>query len=176
MDRGIHRPADPLFPFTAGKLGSGANMSFDRDKLCTMGGFDPATGTGTVARGGDDLAAFFTVIASGFRLVYQPTALVWHHHRRDFDSLAAQAYGYGVGLGAYLVVPVSAPCLIGRALRQAPAGLGIRLRPQFPPDHPCQGNDWPRELIWLERKGLLARTVRLCAQPLETPGMFRGLF
>ena len=43
--------ADPLFPFTAGRLGSGANMSFDRDILRKLGGFDPAIGTGTVARG-----------------------------------------------------------------------------------------------------------------------------
>ena len=102
VDLGSHRPDDPLFPFTAGRLGSGANMSFDRDVLRELGGFDPAIGTGTVARGGDDLAAFFGVIAAGYPPVYQPTALVWHRHRRDLDSLADQAYGYGVGLGAYV--------------------------------------------------------------------------
>ena len=67
-----NRPDDPLFPFTAGQLGSGANMSFDAEMLRAMGGFDQATGTGTVARGGDDLAAFFAVIAAGHSLVYQP--------------------------------------------------------------------------------------------------------
>ena len=74
-------------------------MSFDRDALRDIGGFDAVIGTGTVARGGDDLAAFFGVIAAGHRLVYQPTALVWHRHRRDLESLANQAYGYGVGSG-----------------------------------------------------------------------------
>lgn len=41
-------PADqPLFPFTAGSFGSGANMAFRADALRALGGFDPATGTGT---------------------------------------------------------------------------------------------------------------------------------
>lgn len=40
-------PDDPLFPFTAGRFGSGANMAFRADVLRDMGGFDPATGVGT---------------------------------------------------------------------------------------------------------------------------------
>jgi GT2 family glycosyltransferase len=156
MDLGAHRPADPLFPFTAGKLGSGANMSFDRDKLRAMGGFDPAIGAGTVARGGDDLAAFFTVIASGFRLIYQPTALIWHHHRRDFDSLTAQAYGYGVGLGAYLASSLYRhPTSIGRALRQAPGGMAYAFGANSPRNATSLQSDWPRELTRREWRGLV---------------------
>jgi GT2 family glycosyltransferase len=98
VDCGTHRPADPLFPFTTGRLGSGANMAFRTDRLRELGGFDPATGTGTTARGGDDLAAFFSVLAAGYALVYQPTALAWHHHRRDLESLStrctATAWGW----------------------------------------------------------------------------------
>jgi GT2 family glycosyltransferase len=156
VDLGTHRPADPLFPFTAGKLGSGANMSFDRDKLRAVGGFDPATGVGTAARGGDDLSAFFTVIAAGFQLVYQPTALVWHHHRRDFDSMVGQAHGYGVGLGAYLMSAVwRHPALLGSALRRAPAALAYAFGPSSPRTANASGSGWPRKLIWLERRGLL---------------------
>jgi GT2 family glycosyltransferase len=154
LDLGSHRPDDPLFPFTAGRLGSGANMSFDRDALRKLGGFDPAIGTGTVARGGDDLAAFFGVIAAGHRLVYQPTALVWHRHKRDLDSLAGQAYGYGVGLGAYLASALANhPATIGRALYRAPAGLAYALRADSPRNAHLQGT-WPRDLIRLERRGL----------------------
>src|SRR5205823_5518251 len=65
-------------------------------------GFDPALGAGSPARGGDDLAAFFDVIAAGHRLVYEPTAVVRHRHRADYDSLRRQAYSYGVGLSPYL--------------------------------------------------------------------------
>lgn len=154
FDLYTHRPADPLFPFNAGRLGSGANMSFDRHKLRELGGFDPAIGTGTIARGGDDLAAFFSVIASGFQLVYQPSAVVWHHHRRNPNSLAGQAYGYGVGLGAYLTSAMASyPAFIGRALLHAPAGLAYAFRVDSPRNAHRQGS-WPRELSRLEQRGL----------------------
>lgn len=149
-----NRPDDPLFPFTAGQLGSGANMSFDTGMLRAIGGFDPATGTGTVARGGDDLAAFFAVIAAGRQLVYQPAALVWHRHRRDLESLSNQAYGYGVGLGAYLASALAAhPAALGRALYRAPAGLAYALRSSSPRSAHLK-SEWPRELARLERRGL----------------------
>ena len=154
VDLGTHRPANPLFPFTAGQLGSGANMSFYRDKLCELGGFDPAIGAGTVARGGDDLAAFFTVIASGLSLVYQPSALVWHHHRQDFGSLARQAYGYGVGLGAYLTSTLAHhPAFSGQALRRAPSGLAYAFGAHSP-RYAHIRDVWPRELTRLEWRGL----------------------
>lgn len=35
---------EPLFPFTAGRFGSGANMAFRTAVLRSVGGFDPATG------------------------------------------------------------------------------------------------------------------------------------
>lgn len=154
VDLGNHRPASPLFPFTTGQLGSGANMSFRRDRLRELGGFDPAIGAGTVARGGDDLAAFFTVIASGLSLVYQPSALVWHRHRQDFGSLRRQAYGYGVGLGAYLTSALAHhPAFGGQALRRAPAGLAYAFGAKSP-RYAHIRDVWPRELSRLEWYGL----------------------
>jgi O-antigen biosynthesis protein len=66
------RPAAPLFPYTAGQFGSGANMAFRMDALRQIGGFDSALGAGTLARGGDDLASFFAVVTAGYQLVYEP--------------------------------------------------------------------------------------------------------
>ncbi len=173
LDLSTHRPADPLFPFTAGRLGSGANMSFDRDKLRELGGFDPATGTGTIARGGDDLAAFFSVIVSGPRLVYQPSALVWHYHRRDPDSLAGQAYGYGVGLGAYLTSAMANhPAFIGRALLRVPAGLAYAFGANSPRNAHRQGS-WPHELTRLELKGLIFGPVAYGLNRWRTRGVRR---
>ncbi|HEX3750121.1 MAG TPA: glycosyltransferase [Streptosporangiaceae bacterium] len=150
-----HRPDDPLFPFAAGQFGSGANMSFDTEKLRAIGGFDQATGTGTVARGGDDLAAFFGVLAKGHRLVYQPAAMVWHRHRRDLESLSNQAYGYGVGLGAYVASTIVAhPATLGQAIYRAPTALSYVLRSNSPRSAHLTESDWPRELSRLERKGL----------------------
>jgi len=155
VDCRTHRPADPLFPFTTGRLGSGANMAFDRDALRGLGGFDPAIGAGTLARGGDDLAAFFAVLAAGRCLAYQPGALVWHRHRRDAASLTSQAYGYGVGLGAYVAsILAHHPSAIGQAVRLAPAGLVYALHRDSPRNAGLAGI-WPRRLARLERRGML---------------------
>lgn len=102
FDDAGHRPDDPLFPLTAGALGSGANMAFRTDYLRRRHGFDAALGAGTIAQGGDDLAAFYDVIAAGQRLVYEPAAIVRHQHHRDYPALRRQTYGYGAGLGAHL--------------------------------------------------------------------------
>ncbi|MFI7500586.1 glycosyltransferase [Streptomyces sp. NPDC049687] len=118
-------PADePLFPFTAGRFGSGANMAFRTDVLRAVGGFDPATGAGTLARGGDDLYGFVRVLAEGHRLHYTPYALVWHHHRETWRDLETQAYGYGAGLTAYLTaILVNRPGLLPSFLARLPRGL-----------------------------------------------------
>jgi GT2 family glycosyltransferase len=122
-------PGEPLFPFASGRFGSGANMAFRTSLLRRLGGFDPATGTGTPARGGDDLLAFFRVLTSGASLVYQPDAIVWHHHRRTLDAVPAQAFGYGVGFGAYLAAAVRhQPKTLPALLRILPRGVGVALR------------------------------------------------
>ena len=156
-----HRPQDQLFPFAVGRLGSGANMAFSREFLRELRGFDPATGVGTVTRGGDDLGAFFSVLAAGHSLVYQPRALIWHHHRREVASLSRQVYGYGVGLGAYLTsVVVKHPGLLGQALRRAPTALIYA----FPgsPRNPRADGSWPRRLVWKEWQGIAFGPIAYC--------------
>ncbi|MBT2390561.1 glycosyltransferase [Streptomyces sp. ISL-1] len=163
-------PADePLFPFTAGSFGSGANMAFRATALRDIGGFDPATGTGTPARGGDDLYAFVSVLAAGHRLRYTPDALVWHHHRETWQDLRNQAYGYGAGLTAYLTaLLVRRPALLPALLRKLPRGLAhartITAHREaagsaVPGAHGVQDHPWPRRLSRLERRGMLAGPV-----------------
>ncbi|MFI2211745.1 glycosyltransferase [Streptomyces sp. NPDC020141] len=160
-------PADePLFPFTAGSFGSGANMAFRARALRDAGGFDPATGTGTPARGGDDLYAFVSVLAAGHRLRYTPEALVWHHHRETWQDLRNQAYGYGAGLTAYLTaLLVRRPALLPSLLRKLPRGLAHARTitahrdsagGAVPGAHGAQDYPWPRSLSRLERRGMLA--------------------
>ncbi|MFB6838251.1 glycosyltransferase [Streptomyces sp. NPDC056361] len=121
-------PADPLFPFTAGRFGSGANMAFRTDLLRELGGFDPATGVGTPAHGGDDLLSFFRVLARGRSLAYEPAAIVWHRHRRTPEALEAQAFGYGAGFGAYLAgALVHEPRMLPALLRRLPGGVRYAL-------------------------------------------------
>jgi len=152
---------DSLFPFSAGRLGSGANMAFDTRYLQSIGGFDPALGTGSPARGGDDLAALFRLIADGHTLAYQPGALVWHHHRRELPAVRRQAFGYGVGQGAFLTSAILCqpraalwliprlPAGILRAWRGAPPHRRIESAPPGPASVPV-------ELSRLQRRGLVA--------------------
>ncbi|QIQ07057.1 glycosyltransferase [Streptomyces liangshanensis] len=169
-------PDEPLFPFTAGSFGSGANMAFRAQVLSSVGGFDPATGTGTPARGGDDLYAFVRVLSAGHRLRYTPGALVWHHHRETWQDLRNQAYGYGAGLTAYLTaILVRRPALLPSLLLKLPHGLAHARAitaqrdgtatapgahetpgtPATPGTHGAQSHPWPRELSRLERRGML---------------------
>jgi glycosyltransferase involved in cell wall biosynthesis len=150
-----HRPNDRLFPFTAGQLGSGANMAFRTSALKAMGGFDPATGTGTPAMGGDDLAGFFTTVMQGYTLVYEPAAIVHHSHRRDYAGLRRTAYGYGAGFTAFLTKAIlDNPRLLLDLLVKLPGGVLYALSPNSAKNN-GKLSDYPRELTWQERKGML---------------------
>ncbi len=146
----------PLFPFTAGRFGSGANMAFRAGWLTAHGGFDPATGAGSPARGGDDLTAFLRVIIDGGTLVYEPDAIVRHWHQRDYASMRRQAFGYGMGLGAYLAASVrERPALLGSMLRRSAPALR-HLLSAGSVKNAGRDESFPRELIWRERAGIVA--------------------
>ncbi|WP_328480322.1 glycosyltransferase [Streptomyces sp. NBC_00377] len=161
-------PADePLFPFTAGRFGSGANMAFRAEVLRAVGCFDPATGAGTLARGGDDLYGFVRVLADGHRLHYTPRALVWHHHRETWRDLETQAYGYGAGLTAYLTaILVNRPGLLPAFLARLPRGIAHArtltagreagaTAGGSPGGHDDRSHAWPGRLSRLQRRGML---------------------
>jgi GT2 family glycosyltransferase len=149
-------PDDTAFPFTAGRFGSGANMAFRADWLRGVGGFDPATGAGSPARGGDDLHAFLRVVLDGATLVYEPAAVVRHWHRRQYEGLRRQALGYGIGLGAYLTAAVwRDPTLLAPMARRTAPALKHLLDARSTTNE-GKGPDFPRELTWLERAGLVA--------------------
>jgi GT2 family glycosyltransferase len=124
-----NRPPEPLYPYTAGVFGSGTNMAFSAAFLHENGGFDTSLGVGTVTRGGDDLAAFFDVIARGYRLVYEPGAIVWHEYRRDDSALARHFFSYGMGLSAYLTRTVAQhPRRLVELGRLLPRGVAHMMR------------------------------------------------
>jgi GT2 family glycosyltransferase len=155
-DLGGHRPPSRLYPYAAGQFGSGANMAFRTDALRRIGGFDPALGAGTPARGGDDLAVFFEVIQAGYQLVYEPEAIVWHHHRRDETGMRRQAFGYGVGLGAYLTkIVFDRPASLLQLAIAFPAGLAHIFGASSPKNERL-ADDYPTALVWRERFGILA--------------------
>ncbi len=88
-------------PLASGQVGAGVNMAIRRSALEDIGWFDEALDGGTPALSGGDQEFFYRALARGYRIVYEPKALVWHRHRREWDSLRRTLYGYGVGLFAW---------------------------------------------------------------------------
>jgi GT2 family glycosyltransferase len=154
VDPAVEAGRDPLFPYAAGTYGSGANMAFAVDALRTLGGFDPALGAGSGSLGGDDLAAIHAVLAAGHRLVYEPAAVVFHHHHRDYAALRRQVYGYGAGLTAYLTsLVVARPATVLDMAGRAARGARHALAPSSPRNERRPAAH--RELARVERIGML---------------------
>jgi O-antigen biosynthesis protein len=86
-----------------GKFGTGANMAFRRSLFECIGPFDPALDVGTPTNGGGDLEMFYRVLKAGHMLVYEPTAIVRHRHRREYEQLRTQLANNGIGFYSYLV-------------------------------------------------------------------------
>jgi len=155
FDRTRKRNNTSLYPFTAGMFGAGATMAFTAEFLQREKGFDPALGPGTPSGGGGDLAAFFQVIMRGNRLVYEPTSLAYHEHRRDYRSFQKQMYYYGTGLTAYLTkIMLDNPLLLFRFFVLIPFGL-FHLLGSRSEKNRKKSPQFPKELTKLERKGML---------------------
>ncbi len=154
-----HRPDNPLFPYAAGMFGSGANMAFKTDVIRALGGFDDSLGAGSIALGGDDLEAFFKVVAAGYTLVYQPAAIIYHRHHREYERLRKTAYGYGAGLTAYLTAALlEKPARVFDFARRLPLALRYALSAKSA-KNVRKAPDYPAELTRIERKGMLAGPV-----------------
>lgn len=97
-----NRDDSSLYPYSAGIFGAGANFALRRWVLKEVGSFDEALGAGTPCAGGEDLNMFMRIILGGHRLVYEPSAIVYHVHRSDVDALTKQMVAYGSGCTAAL--------------------------------------------------------------------------
>jgi O-antigen biosynthesis protein len=86
-----------------GKFGTGANMAYRRELFNRIGFFDPALDVGTPSNGGGDLNMFLRVIKEGYTLIYEPSAIVRHVHRRDREALRIQMFSWGTGVCSHLL-------------------------------------------------------------------------
>jgi len=148
-----HRQS-PLYPLPP--FGTGANMTFRPGVIERIGGFDTALGAGTPAMGSEDTLAFTQVLVGGGTIVYQPSAITYHYHRRDVEGLHKQMVGYGSGLtAAYTGLLLRRPGLLWPLLKLIPTALrdltgadSLRVA--------TLGDDFPRELLAANRRGMLA--------------------
>ena len=86
----------------ASSFGVGANMAFRRAVFADVRPFDPALDVGTASGGGGDVELLHRLVARGHTLAYEPSALVWHLHRRDFESLRRLMFDNGRSFACYL--------------------------------------------------------------------------
>ena len=77
-------------------------MAHRKQFLKTIGGFDINLGIGTVCEGGEDVDVYYRLLTAGYKIVYEPTALVFHNHRKDFDNIFRTAYRAGSANKAFL--------------------------------------------------------------------------
>jgi glycosyltransferase involved in cell wall biosynthesis len=146
----VQSPLYPLPPF-----GTGANMTFRPGVIEGIGGFDPALGAGSAAMGSEDTLAFTQVLRAGGMVVYQPAALTRHYHRRDLAGLRAQMVGYGVGLtAAYTSLVLADPRVLWPLARLVPTAVRD-MRAADGPREAGLGEDFPRELLAANRRGML---------------------
>lgn len=145
----------PLYPFTAGRFGTGGGMAFTAAFLQEEGNFDVALGNGTPSGAGEDLVAFFHVIARGYRLVYEPGSLIYHEHHRDYAKLKKQLYYYGSSVTAYLTkIILQNPLLLFKIALLVPQGLFFIFSPRSGKNQK-KSVHFPKELTHLERTGML---------------------
>jgi glycosyltransferase involved in cell wall biosynthesis len=148
---GAHRQS-PLYPLPP--FGIGGNMAFRRDALERIGGFDCALGAGTATLAGEDTAAFSELLLTGGTIVYQPSAIVRHRHRRDYDTLLRLMLGYGRGLSAfYASVLMHRPSCAPELLRLTRPAVRHQLSRHGHSGH--SDAHIPRELLRANHIGLL---------------------
>lgn len=91
------------YPAGAGYFGTGANTAVRVDVARAIGGFDEALDTGAPLPGGGDLDLYYRLVRAGHTVLYQPSCLVFHEHRRDLVQLRRQFHdSWGLSFHAFL--------------------------------------------------------------------------
>jgi hypothetical protein len=88
------------------------------------------------------------VLLAGYRIAYEPAALMRHDHRDDLHGLRHQVRGHGTGLTAYYAAIVRhRPDLLPTLIRLAPTGAGYLRKASYTPTTAPLGL-----LKWLKRR------------------------
>ncbi|HWE10036.1 MAG TPA: glycosyltransferase [Solirubrobacteraceae bacterium] len=150
--------SNPLLPYAAAALGSGASIVMLTEVARALGGFDPALGPARPTIGGEDLDLLVRLLRAGHAVTYEPQAIVWYDHARRAHRLRGQVYRHGVRLGAVVGKHVIAGPQRLFFLRAAPAGLR-RLHHSGSREDVRRPTEYPRHLTGLARLGMLVGAV-----------------
>jgi glycosyltransferase involved in cell wall biosynthesis len=105
----------------AWEIGAGANMAFRRTVVEAVGLFDERLDVGAAGCSGDS-EYWYRVLASGWTCRYEPSAVLFHHHRTAMAGLSSQIHAYMRGHVAALLVQWERTGDVGN-LRRAFLGL-----------------------------------------------------
>jgi O-antigen biosynthesis protein len=111
-DRRIRLPGDrgkklnglfaPLIAWSI-SIGTGCNLAVRRQTVLEEGGFDEALDQAPVLPGGGDLDILWRMLDAGYEVLYEPSARMYHEHRREMAAVADQIVEHNHGLIAMLV-------------------------------------------------------------------------
>lgn len=155
FDAADRRGQSPLYPLPP--FGAGGNMSFRRAVLHDLRGFDEALGAGTPAGGAEETFQFTRLLLQGHRIVYRPSALVWHRDHETMEEIRQQLRALGTSITAYYTaLLVSQPSLVLPLARLLPRGIReLRSGPRSVRKTTVDG-DYPRTLLRAHRRGMIA--------------------
>ena len=85
------------------RIGAGANMAFRRRVFELVGNFNEILGAGASGCS-EDSEMWYRILAAGWQCRYEPTAVIFHYHRRNLENLQQQMYQYMRGHVTALLV------------------------------------------------------------------------
>jgi GT2 family glycosyltransferase/SAM-dependent methyltransferase len=153
----------------AWQVGAGADMAFRREAFAAVGGFDERLGAGA-AGCSEDSELWYRLLAAGHTCLYEPAAVVAHHHRSDDEALRRQAGAYIEGHVAALFVEHARHRHVGeltRALVNLPAFLGVQATKALVTGRGLPAGGRIRAELGGYRRGL--RHARLALRPEAPP-------
>ncbi len=85
-------------------IGAGANMAIRRKAFEDGYRFDTRLGPGVLGGCGEDSEFWYRLLAAGWSCIYEPSAVVYHFHRRELSSLRRLVRQYMEGHVAALLL------------------------------------------------------------------------
>jgi GT2 family glycosyltransferase len=85
------------------EIGAGANMAFRKAVFEDVGYFDARLDVGAAGCSGDS-ELWYRILANGYRVFYNPMAVVKHFHRTSLPALKRQLYSYMKGFTVAMLI------------------------------------------------------------------------
>ena len=77
-------------------------FSVKKSVVNEVGFFDESLGVGTPSLGGEEVDMFYRILKVGYKVVYEPTAIIYHDHRQNLNGVFKAAYDAGCSEGAFV--------------------------------------------------------------------------